>query len=208
MLGLLGAWLFPKAHLGRALLFLGTAGGIYGLSGVGIYGPTFSLPIHHIHALAEAFLPATFVYLALVLPRERGALLPPILSMACALSVALAVPYQLLLGQPGAYSSMHAACETYMGVAGLAFTGSLIVQSVRVATDTDILLRTGTIGALLGLGVPAVVVLISGVTGGSLPVNVLTVTAFFFPLCLGYGLVRDRLGRRHGLRAAAASAPL
>jgi hypothetical protein len=208
MLGLLGAWLFPRAHLGRALFFLGSAGGIYGLSAVGIYGPAFPVPIHQIHALAEAFLPTTLIYLALVFPRERGALLRPILTIACALSVALALPYLLVLGQPGAYSSMHAACETYMGVAGLALTGSLIVQSARVAADSDILLRTATTGAMLGLGVPAVVVLISGVTGGSLPVNVLTVTAFFFPLSLGYGLVRDRLSRRHALRAAAASSPL
>ncbi len=192
MLGLLGMWMFSDTHLGRALLVVGSIGGIYGLSGVGIYGPTFHI---RVHALAEAFLPAAFAYLALVFPRQRPSLTAPLLAAALTLSLALTIPYQLLLSQPGAYSTMHAACETYLGIAGLSLTTSLIVHSARTQTASP-LLRSATMGAVLGLGVPAIVMLISGLSGGRLPVNVLTSTAFLFPLCCGYGMVRERLGRR------------
>ena len=59
-------------------------------------------------------------------------------------------------------------------------------------------------GALLGLGVPAVIMIISGVSGGALPVNVMTVTAFLFPLCIGYGLLREHAITRPVLVAAPA----
>ena len=100
LLGLLGAWYFPGLHFGRALFAVGTLGGIYALSAVGIYGPSFDL---RLHALAEAFLPAALAYLALVFPDERQDITKPSLIGACALSLALALPYQLLLMQPGAY---------------------------------------------------------------------------------------------------------
>jgi hypothetical protein len=202
LLGLLGAWLFPEERLGRALLFAGATGGIYALSAVGLYAPGGDL---RIHALAEAFLPATLVYLALVFPRERGRLTTPAVAVAWWLSLALAIPYQLLLEQPGAYSTLHAACEAYLGAAGFALIVRLIVEHARAAERADLLVRTATAGALLGLGVPAVVMLVSGLTGGNLPVNVCTVTGFLFPLCFGYGLVRERIERHRGLLAAAAT---
>jgi hypothetical protein len=192
IVGLLGMWFFPGTHLAHALLVVGSAGGIYGLSGVGIYGPTFHI---RVHALAEAFLPAAFAYLALVFPRERQALTAPLLAAALTLSLALTIPYQLLLSQPGAYSTMHAASETYLGIVGLTLTARLIVECATSGA-TNPLLRSATMGAVLGLAVPAIVMLISGLSGGSLPVNVLTSTAFLFPLGFGYGIVRDRLSVR------------
>lgn len=192
-LGLLAAWLHPRAHLGRALLCAGGAGGIYALSAVGFYDAGGAM---RVHALAEAFFPAALVYLALVFPRERGRMLLPLGAMAWWLSLALAVPYQLLLGQPGAYSMLHATCETYLAVAGLALIATLLVARARAAERSDTVLRGATAGALLGLGVPAVVMMISGVTGGGLPVNVSAWTAFLFPLCFGWGLLRERTGAR------------
>jgi hypothetical protein len=195
LLGLLGMWRFPATHLGRALLYVGSVGGIYGISGVSLYGPSFDAPIRHLHALAEAFLPSAFVYLTLALPRVRPGTVAPLLATACTLSAALAIPYALLLEQPGAYSVVHAACETYMGFAGLALTMSLVFHSTW-SPGSHVLLHSATAGALLGLGVPAMVVLISGLSGGGLPVNIVTATAFLFPLCFGYGLVHDGLARR------------
>jgi hypothetical protein len=79
MMGLLGAWLLPGTHLGRALLFVGSTGGIYTLSAIGIYEPYGGF---RIHALAEAFFPAGVVYLGFVFPRERGALVKPGMAVA------------------------------------------------------------------------------------------------------------------------------
>jgi len=194
LLGILGAWLMPDASLGRALLLLGSAGGIFALTGAGIYSPGADI---RAHALAEAFFPATLIYLALVFAREQGRYVTPLVSIAWWISLALAIPYQLLLGQPGAYSLVHGTCETYLGIAGIGAGATLIVERARAADKAGPLLRSAVAGALLGLGVPAVIMVISGLSGGMLPVNVMTATAFMFPLCIGYGLLREHLiGRR------------
>src|SRR6185369_9817387 len=173
VLGLLGAWLLPETDLGRAILYCGSVAGLFALSAVGLYGGEAAM---RIHTLAEAFLPATLVYLAVVFPRARGALAQPLTALAWTLSLAIAVPYQLLLTQPSAYSTLHAACEVYLGVAAGALLVTLVVERARsVATP---LLRAAVAGGLLGLGVPAVVKTLSGVTGGALPVNALAMTAF------------------------------
>jgi hypothetical protein len=200
LLGVLGAWLLPDASLGRALLLLGGAGGIFAFTGAGIYTPGADI---RIHALAEAFFPATLIYLALVIARAHGRYVTPFVAIAWWVSLALAIPYQLLLDQPGAYSIVHAACETYLGLAGIAAGTTLIVERARAAEDAGPLLRATLAGALLGLGVPAVVMTISGISGGALPVNVTTTTAFLFPLCIGYGLVRERVLVRRPLAAQA-----
>ena len=69
LVGMLAAWLLPDANLGRALLLLGGAGGIFALTGAGIYQPGADL---RIHALAESFFPATLVYLAVVFASHRA----------------------------------------------------------------------------------------------------------------------------------------
>ncbi len=194
LLGVLGAWLMPNSALGRALLLVGGAGGLYALSGAGIYTPDADI---RIHAIAESFFPATLIYLALVFARENGRYVTPLVSIAWWLSLALAIPYQLLLGQPGAYSLVHGACETYLGFAGIAAGATLIIERARAGENAGPLLRSAVAGALLGLGVPAVIMVISGLSGGAVPVNVMTATAFMFPLCIGYGLLRERvIGRR------------
>jgi hypothetical protein len=202
-LALLTLWYLPTTRLGHALLAVGALGGLYALSAIGIYGPGASL---RLHALVEACLPAAFVALALVFPRERWTLIRPGVALASALSLILAVLYQLLLDQPAAYSVLHAACETYLGVAGLALTAHLLVHAAR-RPATHSLLLPATAGALLGLGAPAVTVILSGLTGGRLPVNVMTTTAFLFPLCLGSGLLRDGLHQRVALSTAVPGHP-
>jgi hypothetical protein len=191
-LGLLASWRAKDTPLGRALLYLGGVAGIYALSGATLYAPGADL---RLHALAEAFLPATLVYLGCVFPRARGRWAPPVVAAAWWLSLALAVPAQLLLHQPAAYSALHAACEAYIGLAGLGLGGVLIVERAHAGPAAPPLLRAAVAGALLGLGLPAVVLTLSALSGGVLPVNVCTATAFLFPLCLGYGLVRERLAR-------------
>ncbi len=193
LLGVLGVWLLPDAALGRALLFLGGVAGVFALSAATIYGPESAL---RVHALAEAFFPATLVYLGLVFPRDRGSLTRPLGAVAWWLSLAVAVPYQLLLDQPGAYTILHETCEAYLGVAGVGLLVTLIVERARAGDGATRLLRAALAGALLGLGVPAVVMTVSGLSGGALPVNVAGATAFLFPACFAYGLVRDRVALR------------
>jgi hypothetical protein len=188
LLGLLGAWWFQKSALGRALLWVGATGGLFALSAVAMYEPGHAI---RVNALAEALFPAALVNLALVYPRQRGGLAATIGTAAWWLSLALAVPYQFLLPMPAAYSVLHGACELYLGIAGAAFIGVLTVERARDGEAADRLLRCVLASALLGLGVPAVVMTSSGATGGPLPVNVCGLTAFLFPLGFAYGVVRE-----------------
>jgi hypothetical protein len=186
-LGIVGAWLLPETDLGRALLYVGSVAAIFAFSAVGLYGPEAAM---RIHTLAEAFLPATLVHLSVVFPRSRGALAQPLTVLAWTLSLALAVPYQLLLTQPSAYSTLHAACELYFGVTAAMLLVTLVLERARsVATP---LVRAAVTGGLLGLGVPAVVKTLSAFVDGALPVNVLATTAFLFPAFVVWGLLRER----------------
>jgi hypothetical protein len=200
-LGVLAAWLLPDANLGRALLLMGGVGGIFALTGAGIYEPGADL---RIHALAESFFPATLVYAGLVFAGTDKRWTLPIASIAWWLSLAIAIIYQLVLGQPGAYTLVHSACEAYMGAAGLGVGATLIVTRARAAEQAGPLLRASVAGALLGIGVPAVIMMLSGMSGGALPVNIVTATAFLFPLCIGYGLVRERVATQRVLATSPA----
>ena len=185
--GVLAAWFLPNAGLGRALLLVGSTGGVYALTGAALYdgGAGWRL-----HALAEAFFPATLVSLALAFGAPRYRFAAALGSCAWWISLALALPYQVLLGQPDAYSAVHGACEIYLGLAGLAVGATLLVERTRAAEQATPLLRASLAGALVGIGVPAVIMMVSGLSGGAVPVNVVTITAFCFPLGIGYGLLR------------------
>jgi hypothetical protein len=190
LVGLAAAWLHPRADLGRALLLVGAVGGTYALSAAGIYEPGADL---RLHALAESFLPATLVHLGLVLAAVPAAFAIPATTLAWWLAIALAIPYQLVLDQPGAYSLVHRACESYVGVAGLGLGALLVIARTRAGADAPILLRSALAGAILGLGVPAVLFVLSGLSGGAVPVNLCTATAFLFPALIGVGLAREQL---------------
>jgi hypothetical protein len=196
LLGVLAAAVAPNARLGHALLTLGTLAGIHALSAVALCQPVATL---RLHALAEAFLPAALVYLALVFPRERGWLTPSLGAVAWAISLALAVPYQLLIDQPSAYGVLHATCEIYLGLGAGALLATLVVEHARAGDAASALLRASVAGALLGLGVPAITALLSAVSGGALPVD--APTAFLFPTCCAFGLVRDRVRVRGAVAA-------
>ncbi len=200
-LGVLAAWLLPDADLGRALLLVGGTGGIYALTGAGIYDPAGEM---RVHAFAEAFFPATLVYVTLAFGRASAPFMVPVGAVGWWLSLALAIPYQFVLHEPGAYSLVHGVCEVYCGLAGLGLGATLIMERARAADRAGPLLRAALAGALLGIGVPAVIMVLSGLERGGLPVNLVTMTAFTFPLCTGYGLVREHLVPRRALAPVAA----
>ncbi|MEW6268500.1 MAG: hypothetical protein AB1689_04290 [Thermodesulfobacteriota bacterium] len=194
LLGLFAVAVLPTAT-GRAILVLGGVAGVYSLSAAGMYDAGATL---RLHALAEALFPAALVQLSLTYPGPAQLATRPATPLAgwvgaaWFLSAALALAYQLLLYEPSAYSALHAASETYLGLAGLGLAVRLVCELATAPSGCSPLLRGATAGAVLGLGLPAVVVGLSGLTGGVVPVNVVVTTAFLFPLCLGWGLLREQ----------------
>ncbi|MEO6027851.1 MAG: hypothetical protein ABIR79_13380 [Candidatus Binatia bacterium] len=136
--------------------------------------------------------PATLVYLALVVARVDQRWLASFGAIASWLSLALAITYQLVLGTPGPYTLLHNACQAYMGVAGLAVGAAIIVARAGGPDQAGPLLRATVAGALLGIGVPGIVMVLSGMSGGGVPVNLVTASAFLFPLSIAFGLLRER----------------
>jgi hypothetical protein len=197
--GLLGGAFLANRRLASAVLAVGGIGGVYALSAVAIYDPNGDLTLH---ALAEALLPAGLVHLAVALSRREGPAARAIVATGWWLSVALAIPYLLLLQHPTSYSPLHAACETYVGVAGAGVVVCLLTERARRGEAMGPLEKAALAGAFLGLGIPAVVVVLSGLTGGVLPVNLMTATAFLFPLALGWGVFRERSTFASGALAA------
>lgn len=190
IVGLLGATFLAERRLAIGVLCVGGAGGLYALSAVAIYDPSGGLALH---ALSEALFPAAIVHLGIALSHRDGPIASTAVLTAWWLSIALAIPYELLLEQPAGYSILHAACETYLGIAGAAFVVSLLVDRVARGAERSPLEKAALSGALLGLGIPAVIMILSGLSGGSLPVNLVTATAFLFPLAIGWGVLREKL---------------
>jgi two-component system sensor histidine kinase/response regulator len=191
----IGVWVWllnPAAPASYALVGIGLAGGVFALTGIDLYGPHW---FFRVHVLGEAFFPAGIVHLALIFPvdclrRSRAFFL------ACPYVIAgmLGLAYEVWLYDPAAYSSIHNLCMLYGGVSG----GMLLVSVVwaYVTTDSHLLrqkIRIVLVGFLGGFALPAVLMLVSSMTGGEVAVNYAGFTAFLFPLSLAYAIVKHDL---------------
>jgi len=192
VLAFAGAAWSRDADVGRALFAVGTTGGIFALSAVGIYDPDGGL---RLHALAEAFFPAALLHLTFVLPRRsRARFAGWSRALPWSLSAAIALPYQLTLYQPEAYAAMHSASEAYLGLAGFTMI-TYWTLGTEPRERREPLMRAALAASVLGLAVPALIMTISGLGGGTLPVNLCSLTAFLFPTCLLAGVVREMPSR-------------
>jgi hypothetical protein len=182
LLAILAAWALPGRRLGRALLFLGGAGGLFMISAADVYPPAASL---RVHALAAAFLPATLLQFALVVGRARNRFIRAAVPIAWAVSVVAALSMQKLLGDPAATRAVQATCDATLGLALAAATIGL-ARRVRIGVELAPLVACT---ALFGLGIPAAIFLLAGTVGG-VPVNASATLAFLFPLGISAALVR------------------
>lgn len=187
LLGLLAAFLLPGLQ-GLALLLVGGIGGVYALTAASIYDPGAEL---RLHALAEAAFSGALLQAALVFPRPWRHPVAPAIALGWFASLALAAAYQLVLFEPGAYSAMHACAEAMLGASGVLLATRLVWELASAMRRAGPLLRWSSLGAAVGLGVPAVVVGVSGLSGGQVPVNYVVTAAFAFPLCTCIGLLRE-----------------
>jgi signal transduction histidine kinase len=193
--GLVGVavWaLRPDLPAARGLLAFGLTTAAFMLSAAGLYGPT-SLPFR-VHMLAEALFPAALAHLAFVFPARRGpAWRERAIALAWAGSGALAVGSQLVLFDLPRSLLLGNLCYLYIGLVSLVFVGRMVV-AFRLGTALDRnKIRVVLLATLPGVAFPALLVALSGMTGGALPVNAAALTTFLFPLGLGYATVRHDL---------------
>jgi hypothetical protein len=163
----------------RGLAAFGWVGAAFAFSGMDLYGPG---RIFRLHVAAEALLPAAAAHLALVCPRDRAIGRPGLLPLVYGVGLALAAVYELLLYDPRAYSIAHNACQGLVGIPAIALVTTLgLSLGDRDGDVAPAVKRWLFIGALAGIIVPAIVLALSGISGGGVPVNATAWVGFAFP---------------------------
>jgi signal transduction histidine kinase len=202
--GLVGiaVWVLrPDRPAARAMLAFGLSVAVFALAAVGVYDPD---PLWlRVHKLAENLAPATLVQLAVVFPASRmGAWRRRVVAAAWVVSIGFAVVHQVVLFDLPKSLAVGNLSYRYLFVVGVVFVGRM-VGAYRWGSPLERnKIRVVTFAALLGVAFPALLLGMSGLTGGAVPVNAAAFTAFLFPLGLGYAIVRhdlfeiDTLARR------------
>jgi len=182
----------PQIPASQALFATGIAGGIFALTGLDLYGPHW---FFRLHVIAEALFPAGLLHLALVFPVDRlrrGRTL--LLSLPYVISGGLSIAYELFLSHPEIYSLIHNLSTFYGGLGGIALFSSIVWS--YYTTDSHLIrqkIRVVLLGFLSGFALPALLMLSSGVTGGSVAINYAGFTVILFPLSLAYAIVKHDL---------------
>jgi signal transduction histidine kinase len=182
----------PYTPASLALLISGLAGGLFAITGVDLYAPSW---FFRLHILGEAIFPAGLLHLALVFPVDRlRRFRTAFLFFPYLVASTLSVAYEMRLFYPSAYSEIHNLCMVHVGLGGLVLLGAVIWD--YFTTDSHLTkqrVRVILLGFLSGYTLPAGVMLASGVTGGDVAVNYAGFTVFLFPLSLGYAIVKHDL---------------
>ncbi|TMA38186.1 MAG: GAF domain-containing protein [Deltaproteobacteria bacterium] len=181
-----GVWaLSPRRATTWALQGLGLCVGVYALTAIDLYGPHL---FFRLHALAESFLPAVFLYLALLFPVRRMRLGQAIAASYLPFGL-LAVVYQLWLDDPTRYPAVHEVATLSLTGTGLCLLAGVVAGYVRAPSElVRHRVRVVALGIIAGFLPPAAVLGYSAVTEGRVPVNVVGYTAFLFPLSIAYAV--------------------
>ncbi len=181
----------PRSPASEGLLVAGVTAGVFVITAGDLYGPHW---FFRLHVIAESMLGAGFLHLALVFPTDRlrgrrRALLALYLPF-----VLLAVCYEASLGSPAAYTFVHLVATATHGLAAAAIIGA-VGYDFLTSRSALVRRRTGVValGTVAGFLVPGVIMLASAALGGTVPINAAALTAFLFPVSLGYAVVKRDL---------------
>lgn len=173
-----------------ALLALGLCFSMYALSAVDLYGP------HHlfrVYAVAEAFLPAVIVHLALLFPMRRTA---PARAMVISYvpAVLLTAVAQVTLDSPYWFTVFHLFATCLTLAAGLYLVYAAINGYLRSPSElVRNRVRVAVLGLLLGFVLPVLVLSFSVIDGAKAPANLMGFTTFLFPLSIAYAVYKRDL---------------
>jgi len=191
-LSVAGALLFmaPKdpASLGTALSFGIT--GVFALTALDLYGP---YRFFRVHAVAECFLGAGMLHMALAFPYRRRLLqrFPWLIPSAYFGATALGLTTALFLHEPSVYVETHRIAVLAAGVSFLAMVVSQIAAYVKpinyAARKRVEILALGTVASVT----PAFALLVSSaLSGGGAAENLMGWAGIFFPISVAYAVLR------------------
>ena len=195
----LGAVALAIRFLGRrdapangAALSLGIAA-VWALSALDLYGPHL---LFRLHALAECLLFAGTIHLALVFPYPRALAVrhPWLPWLPYGLAGVLGLHVQLTLYDPPAYTAAHALVIAAFGASLLGLLASQLACFLRPPSfEARQRVKVLVIGVALAVAPQALLSLGSAATGGRTPENAMGWSGVFFPLAVGYAVLRQDL---------------
>ncbi len=167
--------------------------GLWAISATDLYGPYH---LFRLHALLECFLFAGATHFALVFPYPRQIVIrrPWLVAVPYALASLLALVSEFGLYQPDVYVTTHL-------LAMLAFGGSLALvigsQLWAYLHPPDHRARQRVkvvaLGSVAALGPHILIVLTLATSGGQTAENVMGWSGIFFPIAIGYAILRQDL---------------
>jgi signal transduction histidine kinase len=190
--GLVVFLLNPSAATAQALLSCGLAIGVFALTGVDLYGPSW---FFRLHVVGETFASIGLLHLALVFPIERlRGQRGRVLAALYGLGLIFALAYELGLSAPSAYTRLHLWAAAGQGIGAVWLVASVIWGFFRSGSPL-VRRRIGivAIGTVAGFLLPGLLIGASAIVGGSVPVNLSAFTVFIFPLSVGYAVLKRDL---------------
>jgi signal transduction histidine kinase len=184
------AWVFrPRAPLARALLVVGVVWSVFLFTAMDLYGPA---TFFRLHVACEALVTASVLQLALLFPEPHR--YARWRFSGYGLAVVVALLYELFLYDASAYSIILYINMTVLCVFGIVFGARLIREYWRSRSPlVRQRVRVVMLGTLSGFSIPAGLVLVSLVTGGTYGMNLGTFSQFLFSLALAYAVVKHDL---------------
>jgi len=192
LIGLLAFGVRPRNAESVALLSLGLTTGVFVVTAADIYGPHW---FFRLHVVAESFLAAGFIHLALVFPIDhiRGCRAAALRAVYLPFAV-LAVVYELALGSPAAYTAVHLCATATHAVGAIGLILAVVYGLMRGGSPlVRRALAVVAVGTTAAFCAPAVSWAASAALGGRVALNSAALTAFLFPLSLGYAMLRRDL---------------
>jgi len=167
--------------------------GMWAITATDLYGPYY---FYQLHAVLECFIFASTLHLALVFPHPKriAQRFPRLIGIAYGAAGLFAVVTLAGLSDPSAYVTTHRLAMSAFGAALVVMIGSQLWTYLRPpsfeARQRVKVLAIGTVGAL---GPQAALALVAALTGGHAPENTLAWSGVFFPIAIGYAVLRDDL---------------
>lgn len=188
--GLVVLYLRPGRPASLGLLSGCLATGIFAITAADLYGPHW---FFRLHILGESFMSAGFIHLVLVFPTDRIRRHRWLVLLSIYLPYAiLALVYECTLQTPSAYTVVHLSATASYGV-GLCVVLACVVRDLLGTSSAAVRRRLAVValGTVGGVVVPGILIAVSSVLGGSVPINAGALSAFIFPLSLAYAIVKQ-----------------
>jgi diguanylate cyclase (GGDEF)-like protein len=179
--------------LSNATFPLLLASALWGLSAMDLYGP---YRLFRVHAFCEVMLAPAALHMALAFPqpgamaRRRPWLVPGVYAVAAL----LAVVNQVWLLDADVYVASHGAAVLALGCALALLVLSQVVRFLRSPSfEARQRIKVLALGTAFSLAPLVFVTLAAALGGGQASQNVIALTAFLFPISIGYSALRHNL---------------